>query len=202
VKLLQQGQLPSATVAVHGARHALAADRWKSTGFRRSTPRAAARTIAATRQRVFAALAPAGAAQPQHDRFRPGPPGGDRPPARLALRQRARLVQIRVLTHPTLRLDEHPDSRSVATGSTVGCVRGAIEARHSHCRGQTGTLTEGKPKLVAVVPQAGQDEAVVLRLAAAWSRQRTPAGERDRGGGRGARRDLLKPVTPGVGGKG
>jgi len=31
---------------------------------------------------------------------------------------------------------------------------------------KTGTLTEGKPKLVAVVPQPGQDEAVVLRLAA------------------------------------
>jgi Cu+-exporting ATPase len=31
---------------------------------------------------------------------------------------------------------------------------------------KTGTLTEGKPKLVAVVPQAGQDEAEVLRLAA------------------------------------
>jgi len=31
---------------------------------------------------------------------------------------------------------------------------------------KTGTLTEGKPTLVAVVPQAGQDEAVVLRLAA------------------------------------
>lgn len=31
---------------------------------------------------------------------------------------------------------------------------------------KTGTLTEGKPKLVAVVPQPGQDETVVLRLAA------------------------------------
>jgi len=31
---------------------------------------------------------------------------------------------------------------------------------------KTGTLTEGKPALVAVGPQAGQDEAVVLRLAA------------------------------------
>ncbi len=31
---------------------------------------------------------------------------------------------------------------------------------------KTGTLTEGKPKLVAVVPQPGQDEATVLRLAA------------------------------------
>ena len=31
---------------------------------------------------------------------------------------------------------------------------------------KTGTLTEGKPTLVAVVPQEGQDEAVVLQLAA------------------------------------
>jgi Cu+-exporting ATPase len=31
---------------------------------------------------------------------------------------------------------------------------------------KTGTLTEGKPTLVAVVPHAGQDEATVLRLAA------------------------------------
>jgi len=31
---------------------------------------------------------------------------------------------------------------------------------------KTGTLTEGKPKLVAVVPQPGQDEATVLQLAA------------------------------------
>ncbi len=31
---------------------------------------------------------------------------------------------------------------------------------------KTGTLTEGKPTLMAVVPQAGQDEAVVLQLAA------------------------------------
>ena len=53
---------------------------------------------------------------------------------------------------------------------------------------KTGTLTEGKPTLVAVVPQPGQDEA---RRAAAGrqpgARQRTPAGERDRGGG--ARRE-------------
>nr|WP_298379423.1 copper-translocating P-type ATPase [uncultured Halomonas sp.] len=31
---------------------------------------------------------------------------------------------------------------------------------------KTGTLTEGKPKLVAVLPEAGHDEAEVLRLAA------------------------------------
>ena len=35
---------------------------------------------------------------------------------------------------------------------------------------KTGTLTEGKPKLVAVLPQAGNDEAEVLRLAASLER--------------------------------
>lgn len=35
---------------------------------------------------------------------------------------------------------------------------------------KTGTLTEGKPKLVAVLPVAGQDEATVLRLAASLER--------------------------------
>jgi P-type Cu+ transporter len=35
---------------------------------------------------------------------------------------------------------------------------------------KTGTLTEGKPKLAAVVPQRGQDEAGVLRLAASLER--------------------------------
>jgi len=35
---------------------------------------------------------------------------------------------------------------------------------------KTGTLTLGKPKLVAVLPEAGQDEAAVLRLAASLER--------------------------------
>ncbi|HIC45312.1 MAG TPA: cadmium-translocating P-type ATPase [Methylophaga aminisulfidivorans] len=35
---------------------------------------------------------------------------------------------------------------------------------------KTGTLTEGKPKLVAVMPEAGHDEAEVLRLAASLER--------------------------------
>ncbi|MEC5325117.1 heavy metal translocating P-type ATPase [Aurantimonas sp. A3-2-R12] len=35
---------------------------------------------------------------------------------------------------------------------------------------KTGTLTEGKPKLVAVLPEAGHDEADVLRLAASLER--------------------------------
>ena len=35
---------------------------------------------------------------------------------------------------------------------------------------KTGTLTEGKPRLTAVLPEAGQDEATVLRLAASLER--------------------------------
>ncbi len=35
---------------------------------------------------------------------------------------------------------------------------------------KTGTLTEGKPRLVAVMPEAGHDEAEVLRLAASLER--------------------------------
>ena len=35
---------------------------------------------------------------------------------------------------------------------------------------KTGTLTEGKPKLVAVMPEKGHDEAAVLRLAASLER--------------------------------
>ncbi|MDZ4095734.1 MAG: copper-translocating P-type ATPase [Paracoccaceae bacterium] len=35
---------------------------------------------------------------------------------------------------------------------------------------KTGTLTEGKPKLIAVLPEAGHDEAMVLRLAASLER--------------------------------
>ncbi|MCB1522413.1 MAG: HAD-IC family P-type ATPase, partial [Hyphomicrobiaceae bacterium] len=35
---------------------------------------------------------------------------------------------------------------------------------------KTGTLTEGKPRLVAVLPEAGHDEAEILRLAASLER--------------------------------
>ena len=35
---------------------------------------------------------------------------------------------------------------------------------------KTGTLTEGKPRLVAVLPEAGHDEAAILRLAASLER--------------------------------
>src|SRR5205085_7425637 len=35
---------------------------------------------------------------------------------------------------------------------------------------KTGTLTEGKPKVVAVVPAAGFDEATILKLAASVER--------------------------------
>ncbi|MEQ8229322.1 MAG: HAD family hydrolase [Rhodospirillales bacterium] len=35
---------------------------------------------------------------------------------------------------------------------------------------KTGTLTQGKPKLVAVLPEEGHDEAEVLRLAASLER--------------------------------
>ena len=46
---------------------------------------------------------------------------------------------------------------------------------------KTGTLTEGKPKVVAVIPAEGGDEAEVLRLAASVERgERTSAGGRDR----------------------
>ena len=46
---------------------------------------------------------------------------------------------------------------------------------------KTGTLTEGKPKVTAIVPAAGFDEDELLRLAAsARARQRASAGGRDR----------------------
>ncbi|MGO4600269.1 HAD family hydrolase, partial [Terrabacter sp. 2RAF25] len=35
---------------------------------------------------------------------------------------------------------------------------------------KTGTLTEGKPRLVAVLPEAGHDENAILRLAASLER--------------------------------
>jgi Cu+-exporting ATPase len=67
-----------------------------------------------------------------------------------------------------------PMSIMVATGkgATVGVLFRNAEAIevlrqvNTLVVDKTGTLTEGKPKLVAVVPQPGQDEAVVLRLAA------------------------------------
>ncbi|MEE9250215.1 MAG: heavy metal translocating P-type ATPase, partial [Alphaproteobacteria bacterium] len=53
---------------------------------------------------------------------------------------------------------------------------------------KTGTLTEGKPKLVAVLPEAGHDETEVLRLAASLERgsehplaEAIVAGAQDRG---------------------
>jgi Cu+-exporting ATPase len=53
---------------------------------------------------------------------------------------------------------------------------------------KTGTLTQGKPKLVAVLPEAGHDEAEVLRLAASLERgsehplaEAIVAGAEDRG---------------------
>ena len=53
---------------------------------------------------------------------------------------------------------------------------------------KTGTLTEGKPKLVAVLPQKGHDETEVLRLAASLERgsehplaEAIVAGAQDRG---------------------
>ena len=46
---------------------------------------------------------------------------------------------------------------------------------------KTGTLTEGKPKVVAIVPAAGFDENELLRLAASVERaQRASAGRGDR----------------------
>ena len=39
---------------------------------------------------------------------------------------------------------------------------------------KTGTLTVGKPKLVAVLPEAGHDEAEVLRLAASLEQRSDP----------------------------
>ena len=46
---------------------------------------------------------------------------------------------------------------------------------------KTGTLTEGKPRVVSVVPSPGQDESELLRLAASLERgERASAGRRDR----------------------
>ena len=53
---------------------------------------------------------------------------------------------------------------------------------------KTGTLTEGKPRLVLVEPVSGYSKMELLRLAAfARTRQRTPARNRRRRGGEGAR---------------
>ena len=52
---------------------------------------------------------------------------------------------------------------------------------------KTGTLTEGKPRLVSVVAAPGQDESELLRLAASLERgERAPARRGDR---RAAQRD-------------
>jgi len=67
-----------------------------------------------------------------------------------------------------------PMSIMVATGkgATIGVLFRNAEAIevlrqvNTLVVDKTGTLTEGKPKLVAVVPHPGQDEATVLRLAA------------------------------------
>jgi Cu+-exporting ATPase len=69
---------------------------------------------------------------------------------------------------------------------------------------KTGTLTEGKPKLVAVVPRAGQDEAVVLRLAASLEQgSEHPLASAIVAGAAARGVDLLKPVDfQAVGGKG
>jgi Cu+-exporting ATPase len=69
---------------------------------------------------------------------------------------------------------------------------------------KTGTLTEGKPKLVAVVPQAGQDEAVVLRLAASLEQgSEHPLASAIVAGAAARGVDLVKPVDfLAVGGKG
>lgn len=42
--------------------------------------------------------------------------------------------------------------------------------RDAPLRGKTGTLTEGKPKLVSVDPEDDIDEATLLRLAASLER--------------------------------
>ncbi len=60
---------------------------------------------------------------------------------------------------------------------------------------KTGTLTEGKPKLVAVVPQPGQDEAVVLRLAASLEQgSEHPLASAIVAGAASRGVDLLKPA--------
>jgi Cu+-exporting ATPase len=60
---------------------------------------------------------------------------------------------------------------------------------------KTGTLTEGKPALVAVVPLAGQDEAVVLRSAASLEQgSEHPLASAIVAGAAARAVSLLKPV--------
>jgi Cu+-exporting ATPase len=105
-----------------------------------------------------------------------------------------------------------PMSIMVATGkgATVGVLFRNAEAIevlrqvNTLVVDKTGTLTEGKPKLVAVVPQAGQDEAVVLRLAASLEQgSEHPLASAIVAGAAARGVDLLKPVDfQAVGGKG
>ena len=69
---------------------------------------------------------------------------------------------------------------------------------------KTGTLTEGKPTLVAVVPQPGQDERVVLRLAASLEQgSEHPLASAIVAGATSRAVDLLKPADfQAMGGKG
>jgi Cu+-exporting ATPase len=60
---------------------------------------------------------------------------------------------------------------------------------------KTGTLTEGKPKLVEVVPQAGGDEATLLRLAASLEQgSEHPLASAIVAGAASRSVDLLKPA--------
>ena len=73
---------------------------------------------------------------------------------------------------------------------------------------KTGTLTEGKPRVVAVVPAEGFDEAAILAFGASGAVQRTPLGRSNyssrpesRASGRvGVRVATGKGVTGKVGG--
>jgi Cu+-exporting ATPase len=105
-----------------------------------------------------------------------------------------------------------PMSIMVATGkgATVGVLFRNAEAIevlrqvNTLVVDKTGTLTEGKPKLVAVVPQPGQDEAVVLRLAASLEQgSEHPLASAIVAGAAARGVDLLKPVDfQAVSGKG
>jgi len=73
---------------------------------------------------------------------------------------------------------------------------------------KTGTLTEGKPRLVSVVPAEGFDEARLLRLAASLERgsehplaESIVAGARERGATLGAVRDFQSVTGQGVVGR-
>ncbi len=96
-----------------------------------------------------------------------------------------------------------PMSIMVATGkgATVGVLFRNAEAIevlrqvNTLVVDKTGTLTEGKPKLVAVVPQPGRDEAVVLRLAASLEQgSEHPLASAIVAGAAARGVDLLKPV--------